>query len=148
MGDSVEEAKENYKKVEHYRNLMLLKTSGIRKGRSFSKNAAITLFKIVPMNEKKLLGKVATLGNVKDFDNCQIGGNTLGAWRWKEIMPIEYMGTPQLYDFEDICIYGAEQPEKYLSHLYGDWRQLPPVEKQVTHHDFIFCDLEKSWLEM
>ena len=120
--------------------------SGIRKGRSLSKNIAICLFKIVPIDEKKLLRRVATLGNVQDFDSSEIGGNTLGAWRWKEIMPIKYMGTPTLYQFEDIAILGAENADAYLSHLYGNWRKLPPKEKQVTHHDFIYIDLNNSWL--
>lgn len=146
LGDNLESAKEKYKQVEHNRNLLLLKTSGIRKGRSLSKNAAICLFKLIPINEKKLLRKVAGLGNVQDYDTSEFGGNTLGAWRWKEIMPVKYMGTPTLYQFENMKIFGAENADAYLSHLYGDWKKLPPKEKQVTHHDFIYIDLNTSWL--
>ena len=146
LGNNIETAKRIYKTIEHNRNLLLLKTSGIRKGRSFAKNAAICLFKIIPINEKKLLRRVANPNNIQDYDSSVIGGNTLGAWRWKEIMPINHMGTPTLYQFENIEIYGAENADAYLSHLYGDWRQLPPKEKQVTHHDFIYLDLNKSWL--
>ena len=125
---------------------MLIKTSGIRKGRSIGKNALILMARILPINEKKLLRQVAFPENILDFDKVLFGGNALGAWRFKEIMPISYMGKPTLYKFESIEIYGAEQAEKYLSHIYGDWRKLPPKEKQVTHHDFVSCELDKSWL--
>jgi len=146
LGNTLEEAKQNYKKVERKRNFLLIKTSGIRKGRSVGKNALILLARILPINEKKLLRKVAWSRNNKDFDKTLFGGNTLGAYRFKEIMPTSVMGIPELYNFESIQIYGAQEADKYLTSIYGDWRKLPPKEKQVTHHDFLYCDLNKSWL--
>ena len=70
----------------------------------------------------------------------------MGAWRFKEIMPTKYMGTPTLYDFEDTQIYGAEFADEYLTNIYGEWRMLPPKDKQISHHDFIICELNKSWM--
>ena len=55
------------------------------------------------------------------------------------------MGTPKLYAFEDIEIYGAENAEAYLTHMYGNWKQLPPKEKQISHHDYVQIDLHKSY---
>ena len=147
LGYTIEEAKNNYYKVEWEKNILQLKTSGIRKGRSLYKNILILFFRLIPINEKKVLNSVSVAGNVVDFDSAIYGGNTLGAWRFKEIMPISYMGKPTLYQFEDTQIYGAEFADKYLTHLYGDWKQLPPKDKQVTHHDFIMCNLDQSWLE-
>ena len=46
-----------------------------------------------------------------------------------------------------IYVYGAEHYNEYLTHLYGDWKKLPPKEKQVTHHEYKECDLHKSYLE-
>lgn len=57
------------------------------------------------------------------------------------------VGMPKTYKFEDTVICGAENADAYLTSLYGDWRKLLPKEKQVTHHDFIMCDLGKSFLE-
>ena len=148
LGNSLEVAKNNYEQVERCRNLLLLKTSALREGRSIFKNAAICFFKLIPLNEKKLLKKAATAGNICDYDTSEFGGNTLGAWRWKEVMPNKYMGKPTLYQFENTEIYGAEYADEYLTHLYGNWRELPPKEKQVSHHDFIYCNLNKSWLDM
>lgn len=52
-----------------------------------------------------------------------------------EIVPASYIGDPTLCQFEDTQLYGVEQPDKYLTHLFGDYMQLPPVEKRPVHAD-------------
>lgn len=146
FGRSFEEAKRNFKRIDRKRNLLLVKTSGIRKGRSLYKNIFVVLTRLVPINERKLLKEVSDPRGVCDFDNSIYGGNTFSAWKLKEIMPISYYGIPTLYRFEDFEIYGVEQADKYLEQIYGNWSKLPPIEEQVSHHDFLYCDLEKSWL--
>ena len=71
----------------------------------------------------------------------------MGAYRQKEIIEKEILGVPTRYAFEDIYVNGAEHYEEYLTHIYGDWGKLPPKEKQVSHHDFIELDLDRSYLE-
>ena len=56
------------------------------------------------------------------------------------------MGTPRLYRFEDLEVYGPERFDEYLTHMYGNWRELPPEEKRVTHHDFVKLDLLNSYV--
>lgn len=36
--------------------------------------------------------------------------------------------------FEDRVYIGMAEYDEYLTQSYGDWRKLPPKEKQVTHH--------------
>ena len=38
--------------------------------------------------------------------------------------------------FEDDYFSAAIGYDEYLTNLYGDYMKLPPVDKQVTHHDF------------
>lgn len=147
MGNTEEESLINFKKIEKINNLLISKVTGIRKGRSFLKNAIVAVFKFVPLNEKKLLNKVVSAYFTEKWDDCTRGGNPVGAWRFKEIMPREIMGTPTLYNFEGLCVYGAEQYDKYLTHLYGDWQKLPPEEKRVSHHDYLYCNLHKGYGE-
>ena len=40
------------------------------------------------------------------------------------------------HKFEDREFYIPVDYDKYLSSLYGDYMQLPPVEKRITHHTF------------
>ena len=64
----------------------------------------------------------------------------VGAWGFREIMRQDIMGTPTLYKFENFEAYGVRKADEYLTNLYGDWRQLPPEEKRLTHHDYILID--------
>lgn len=39
-------------------------------------------------------------------------------------------------EFEGRFFYAPKEYDAYLTNLYGDYRKLPPKEKQVTHHKF------------
>ncbi len=150
IGNSLEESRENYRAVEKAFNLLLTRVTGIRKGRAFYKNLSVILLRLVPsfiLNNKKLLKKVDNICKRYDFDSCSWCGNLVGAWHFKEIMPREFIGEPKLYRFENVEMYGVADADAYLTNLYGDWRKLPPEDKRVSHHDYICCDLHKSYLE-
>lgn len=147
VGNNFEESKKFAKKIYMLNNVLMLKTAGIRKKRSFYKNMGILLFRFIPINSKKILQNLVKKCAEKDYDKSLWIGNLTGAWQLKEVMPKEYIGTPKLYKFEDIYIFGVENADAYLTSLYGDWKQLPDKEKRITHHDFIECNLYKSYLE-
>ncbi len=54
------------------------------------------------------------------------------------------LSTPQVYPFEDKQFLGVEHYDEYLSNKYGDYMQLPPVEKQIQHH-FFRLDLTRPY---
>jgi lipopolysaccharide cholinephosphotransferase len=56
------------------------------------------------------------------------------------------LGTPQAFPFEDKLFMGVEHFDEYLSNKYGDYMQLPPVEKQIQHH-FFRLDLNRPYKE-
>lgn len=148
LGSSLQESKKRFEKIDFYFKLLLTRATGIRKGRNVLKNFAVALAGLIPdflINNKKIQKHIDELCKEKDYDEFTYGGNLLGAWRFKEVMESKIMGTPTLYHFENLMIYGAEHYDEYLTHLYGDWRKLPPEEKRVTHHDFLELDLEKPY---
>lgn len=147
VGNTLEESKTFSERIYKLDNLLMLKTAGFRKGRSLYKNIGIFIFRFIPINPKNILHKLVKKCSEKDFDKYSWVGNLMGAWRFKEVMPKNYIGKPKLYKFEGIEIFGVENADAYLTSLYGNWRELPPEEKRVTHHDFIECDLHKSYLE-
>ena len=61
-------------------------------------------------------------------------------------MPKSVFGTPQLYQFENMKIFGVERYDEYLTYLYGDWKKLPSDEKRISHHDY-YLDLNKGFME-
>lgn len=144
-----ERAIKKFDRVKSKYNIFMTKVAAINKKRAFYKNAAIILSRCTLFSEKTVRNLRVTIDNMckqNDFFSCEFGGNLLGNWGMKEIMSRSIMGAPVEYDFNGIKIYGAEKYDEYLTHLYGDWRKLPPKEKQVTHHDFVLLDLENSYL--
>lgn len=150
IGNTKEEAVSNYKRIDRLHNLLVARVTGIRKGRHPLKNLAVLVLRCVPrfvFDEKKQLKKLTHISKRFDYDSCSWCGNLVGAWHFKELIPKEILGEPKLYKFENVEAFGVEDADKYLTYLYGDWRQLPPEEKRKSHHDYVLCDLEKSYLE-
>lgn len=56
-----------------------------------------------------------------------------GYWGPKEIVRKDIMGTPTLYQFENIKLYGSEDYDGYLKCLYNNYMQLPPENKRHIH---------------
>ena len=68
--------------------------------------------------------------------------NYCGAWGKKEIMPAHWYGKGTELNFEGLTVMGPEHWEKWLTQVYGDYMQLPPVEKRVSHHYAEVIDLD------
>lgn len=120
----------------------------LRHGRSFAKNMAVFIAKLIPrfiIRQRNIRIKLNRMCAEYDFDSSQYGGNLLGAYGKREIIETAIFGTPAGYPFEDMTIMGPEKADEYLAHIYKDWRKLPPKEKQVTHHDFVMCDINTPY---
>jgi len=64
--------------------------------------------------------------------------NYYGRYGKKEITSKEIFGKPTDYTFDRIMLKGVENPEHFLSRLYGDnYMQLPPKEKQENHSNIM-----------
>lgn len=148
IGNTFEEGLENFKPVVHKVNLLSTKTCAWRKGRKLYKNLAMVLMRHLPgISMRNLMNDIEVLSMQHDFDRCEYVANCVGNWYEKEISRREWFGTPTLYKFEGHEFYGPEMIDEYLSGVYGDWRKLPPKEKQVSHHDFLLLELNESYLK-
>ena len=149
LGNNEEECKSNYEQINRKYNLLLSLVGAVRKGRAWYKNIAVIIARFIPhfmIDYKKIMLELDKLCASIDYDSSLWICNDLGAWRLKEAMPKSIMGEPVVYKFEDTEVLGAADYDGYLTHLYGDWRILPPKEKQITHHDFLYLDLTCSYL--
>ena len=149
-GDTYDESISHFKRINTLNNYKSTKVCAISSRRSFSKNLAIFLGRCIPefvCGWRWAYRKVDRLCRAKEFDSCVYIGNMFGAWREREIIERIVFGEPKLYVFESIKVYGPADADKYLTSLYGDYMKLPPKEKQVTHHDFLFLNLNKSYKE-
>lgn len=73
--------------------------------------------------------------------------NYCGAWGKKEIMPVAWYGQGTPLTFEGLTVMGPEHWDKWLTQVYGNYMQLPPVEKRVGHHYAETIDLEHPYTE-
>ena len=150
IGDSKEEAERNYRPIGKKIDLLTARVVAVREGRKWYKNLAVRVLQALPKSfadEKKLLREISELSRQRDFDKSGFVCNAVSAYRQKEIMPRAIYGAPTLYRFENIEVYGVEDYEGYLTHLYGDWRQLPPEDKRATSHMFESVDFDHSFLQ-
>lgn len=141
-------ANNRFKKIGILHDILTSRVVVQRSGRKWYKNLAVKTFQALPsslFNEKRLLKKITDLCKQRSFDECAYGGNLVSTYRAKEIMPISYYGTPRLYQFEDLMVYGVEKYDEYLTHLYGDWRELPPESKRSSAHVRENVDLHKPF---
>ena len=66
-----------------------------------------------------------------------------GAYQRQEIYPKAWLETPQMFAFEGLMVNLPHDYDAYLRHFFGDYMTLPPVEQRASHHQKVFCDLDK-----
>ena len=148
IGEDREDAIKNYKIIKWKLNLHAVTTCEIRKGRDWLKNFAVLLAHMIPdclLFNHKLIASINKECKKRDFDTQKYVGNLVGNWREKEIMPREFFGTPTIYEFENLHVYGVQDYDNYLESLYHNWRQLPPEEKRKSEHDYLSIDLDSPY---
>lgn len=149
LGNNPKVAEKEFSTIKRRKDLLTMRVMSRDKKRSLYKRITLVAIQTVPaciLNEKRLVKKIESLCRQREYDESAFVGNLVGAWGRKEIVPREFFGTPVEYEFENHTIMGVEMPEEYLAHIYGAWRELPPLDKQVSHHSYI-VDFTKSYLD-
>ncbi len=59
--------------------------------------------------------------------------------------PSECFRKPAEIMFEGELFKAPTDPDLFLKTRYGDYMKLPPEEKQVPHHSYVFADVEKAY---
>lgn len=150
VGADENEALANFSKFDRLNMFLMTRTCAITKERSFYKNAAIVFSRLIPsfiVNDRELVLKVDRTASSFGYDWCNYVANLMGSYRRKEIMEKRIFGKPTEYKFEDIVVDGVEHYEEFLTHIYGDWRKLPPEDKRKPSHEYIGMDLNRSWMD-
>ena len=111
--------------------------------RGFVERVALFFLKLLPTEKMfdayKQKEKIDKLLKKYDMWNSKISGNIMGAYRTREMVPTEWLGGKEgfLFDFEGIKLRGYKEFDKYLTHLYGDYMQMPPEGNRKIHFKLI-----------
>ena len=101
------------------------------------------LLRIIFPNTKKAVTLKEIV--IKSTGKSRYLRNFGGAWKDKEIVKATwFMNSCKLW-FEDLEVLAPLDYHDYLTHIYGDYMQLPPVEKRIAHHYTDVIDLNKPY---
>lgn len=81
----------------------------------------------------------------KSISDSSLVANLCGAWGRKEIVPKKWFNEVVELEFEGIKVNAPKDYDLWLKQVYGNYMELPPVEKRVAHHYVDVVDFDKSY---
>ena len=150
VGETIEESAALFEKIDRLNMMHAARVCCWRKGRSWYKNLAVALCRLVPknvLNPAKLSRQIEELCIQNSYDTSAFVANVSGGYHLKDVMPKEIFGTPKPVCFEAATVLIPEKEDEYLYRLYGEWKMLPPVKERVSRHEYAFLDLANGYRE-
>lgn len=95
----------------------------------------LRLYKLLKI--EKIYRRMDRLFRKQDALGAKCAGTITGAYKTREIVPTTYFGmekAPEYLSFEDIKLRVPKQYKPYLTHMYGDYMQLPPENQRKVHY--------------
>ena len=140
--DNVPEDENAWLRYNKFR-LFLQKVYSIKyiefKQRSWYKNISLVLFKtlLIPFSKRHLAELLDRWGQKynKVVDSKKVFECSQGL-HLKHSFNKSIFFKRNRYPFEDRVFKGFADYDEYLKNAYGDYMKLPPIEKQVSHHEF------------
>lgn len=139
MPDSDEELGKIFSSKKLLNNIHNLKVVAIDKNRSFSKNLILTLshffLSVVPISWVVSQMKSISI-KYRDVRTKRKAVFVTADNRRKWVLPSEIYDEYTEISFEGKKFMAVKEVDKYLTAMYGDYMQLPPENKRVSHHAF------------
>lgn len=135
LGNSLDDALSLNKKVRKWRELNKLKLASLKKKRSFVKNAFLVLLKLIPRSF--VLNRIDSLSksNSTETEFCSV--LCMMAYGEREILKSSMFEQIDQLQFEKNNYDVPHRYDEVLKCIYGNYMELPPVEKRKTHHENI-----------
>ncbi len=141
LDNTYESAKDAYRLTDKLRKYIGI---ACRKNKVYNKNH--NLYAILKNYWGKTLIKLKGLDNIQNelervcssrkFSDYEYVG--IPNWNWIDLRyKREWYEHFEKHQFEDSVFYITKYYDDVLREEYGDYMQLPPVEKRVQHHDYV-----------
>lgn len=139
--DNVPELEEDrqkmFKKISFYRFILDMKGTTISKNRSLLKNNLLRVFQIVfkPVKVSYLVRKIDEIAKSASQKTTYCAEVVWGCGE-KEVVKRSVFSESVYLEFEGRRYIAPVGWDKWLSKRYGEYMKLPPIENQVTHHNY------------
>lgn len=144
LPDDIEIVKKIYNQCDFYRKLLMLQDAKLGEGTTAIKKYCKYVLKPLAClyGKGKCIERIEELAAQYPYDECNyVGIITWGLYGSGERMPKEGFEKSIEVEFEGHKFPAFSCWDSYLTGLYGDYMQLPPVEKRKTH------DIEVYWAD-
>lgn len=81
-----------------------------------------------------LLQQMEAICRQYDYASSKLVAVYCGSYGPKEVFPKEWLHGTVSFPYEDMEVELPSGYDNYLRQYYGDYMQLPPVEKRISHH--------------
>ncbi|MCR5077910.1 MAG: LicD family protein [Prevotella sp.] len=121
--------------------LLNTKKAILGNGRSFGKNLVMLLGKVIllPISKSSILKRIDAIATAADYNQSDEVACVVAPYSESDIVRKADISTTIKATFEGRQFSVPVGYDTYLRHVYGDYMQLPPVEKRVSTHTF------KAW---
>lgn len=141
--DCVPDDEDEWRKYDKPRRRMqfvkAIRSLKCERNRGFGKNLIIILVKVCTffISQRRFAEYLDRLAQKYNKDNTNyVFSNAQGLYVKKRFLKNVFDEVIEL-PFEDRMFKGFADADSYLRNSYGDYMQLPPEEKRVSHHDFV-----------
>jgi len=136
LPESLYEVDKIYKQCDFYRRIFLLSDAKLGEGKSsFHKYSKYILKPLsILYGKKRCIKKIEQIAQKYPYEQCKyVGAITWGLYGEGERMLKSEFEKRVMVEFEGYKFPTFSCWDSYLHGLYGDYMQLPPVEKRQTH---------------
>ncbi|MDV7694009.1 LicD family protein [Pediococcus parvulus] len=131
-----------YLRIMYYRALIsLIQKNNIdfERNRNFLERLMIIIGTHIPLDKffstNKLQYKIDKILK-QQASNSKFAGTIMGAYRTREIVPRYFFGGGANVRFEGKIYVGPQKYDEYLTHMYGNYMQLPSKKEQKQKRHF------------
>lgn len=138
ISDDINIQKTVVKRNKRWIQLITLKRVPIKRGRSLLKNAVLALSHLITsfIPYSFIVLKIINNAKAAKCEKSAHCGCLVWGYGLKEIIPRRALAESIRLPFEDCAFSAPKGYDMYLKSLFGNYMELPPVEKRQTHHSF------------
>lgn len=95
------------------------------------------------LKREKIIAQMVKIEKSHRYEDSNFVACYSGSYNYKEYIPKEWLGTGRKMSFEGVDVIMPENYDAYLNHFYGDYMELPPESKRVSHHFAAYYNLNE-----